>query len=82
VTITEPAWIVRTPGSGQITIDTALAGLEPATTVRAVWRDGDSHGIVTLQQSPTPTQWTMAEIPNNAEILIQIDGRWIWRWLP
>ncbi len=80
--IYEPEWIQRLPGGARILLDTTLAAIEPVSVVRAVWRTASDHGVVELTRSDTANEWILPSIPERAEVLLELDGHWIWRWLP
>ena len=81
-TVEEPDWLARVPGTSIVSIQSGIAGIDAPSSVRALWRRSTQQGIVDLEPGDDPTEWQLPSAADDAAILLQIDGRWIWRWFP
>jgi hypothetical protein len=79
--VVEPSWVERDADGSMIRIDAAGAGLETISSVRALWRDGTESGLVELLPTDGGLGWALPVGLASAEVMIEIDGRWLWRWL-
>jgi hypothetical protein len=80
--ITEPDWLRRVPDSDVVVIDAQLADMEPLLSVRALWRNQTEQGLVELTPTDDRTRWLLPDLPDASEIMVELNGRWILRWLP
>jgi hypothetical protein len=78
----EPDWLHRLPDTNEVFVDAELAGIDSIEEVRALWRSGTDSGIVSLVRDDSPSRWALPSLPDDAELMLELDGRWIMRWFP
>lgn len=81
VEVVEPDWMYRVDGPGTVVhIERPVFDGVEISTIDGRWRANGESGETRLAKRAGTDDWIALDAPDGAEVMVRINGRWIWRW--